>query len=1496
MDEVSKRVPHLLDYIEQVEKIKQRPAFSVQTEHFVAHQHDLTELPDLGFNLQADDEDIWLCIPRLQEIPAPPPGELLKPWLKLSKSPKTKPTLRTEHTVYDGEQNSVKYVLEEQAHIKEHFEWYIENQWEPWAAAERPRRKLIKIYKELFTLHHNITQGGAETPVELVWGLGYAAWKKLDFNTALRYPLLIQLCEVALDKETFALEVRPRAVDSRIEIDCYLEMGVQGVTSLEAYWKSSIEAGANRFNPFDASTYDGMLKAAVGYLDPAGSYERVSSGSFLPEPGEHLKITNQWVLFARKRSSDFFLQDVRRFKAAIAENLAIPNVILDFVKAGDDRIRARPEYPFRGLSSSAAPAEAFELYFPMPYNDEQVSIIQKLKNNDGVVVQGPPGTGKTHTIANVISHYLAQGKRVLVTAKSETALDVLQEKLPERIRALSAALLTDERDGLRRFEHSIRQIATNVAGLNPQRAQSAIAAEEEKLNQLHAQISYVDQRAAEYATQHMKEYLYQGSNVMPESLAHLVAGQAKEHEWFDDVPTIQANELPFGEEQISWLREARQKVGERLTYVNAALLPPTILPDWEELQDLHRALKAASEIDDGVRTGGLLPLLSTSSETFDKAQELASFLEQRAALEEKLSGLPEWANDLQAQLTRLQADDPAWIALLEACQDAQRLERMRRELLPKAIEMPDGAESNEDFNEALRRLAAGRSTFGMPFGKGKARKLIGAVCLLGVAPKSADDWQTIQQLASWRQDVSSLFARWKALAGEFGLNTPDTAINSAFLEIVRDADTIMYMNQLHTEYEVFLHKRIAGVFGETVADAVAQGGASSISDVARSLRAHIDKRGLSYAQQKINSLINKLQGCNGAVMEQLRSFLTEQLGSATIEETKLKETLREITVELGQLAVLRPTLERIGQLTAQIKEAGAPNWAMRILEPSTGEDNNQVIPEQWCEAWEWRQADIFLLQISGHAILRDLFKEREHLMKMLTQTYQELIAQKAWLAVYEKSPDSVRQALQAYLGAVHAMGAGTGLRAARHRKTAREAMSNAYMAVPCWILPHWRVSETLPAEMGLFDLVVIDEASQSDIFALPALMRAKKILIVGDHKQVSPSAVGTAEGRIQQLVERFLTKLPHGSEMTPDKSIYDLARVVFAGNSVMLQEHFRCVPAIIEYSNREFYEGAIKPLRVPKANERIDPPLVDVFVHGGFRKGNTNPAEAKAIVEKIESLLEKEEFKGRTIGVVTLRGIEQAKHIHELVNERISPSELLERQIIVGDPSLFQGRERDIMMVSMVLAPEDKALPNRRDIQQRFNVALSRARDRVYLFRSVSEGGKLPEDSLNARLIRHFRKPFMQNEGEIRLLREKCESNFEREMFDELVSRGYRVKPQVSSGGYRIDFVVEGDEGRRLAIECDGDRFHGPGQWDDDMRRQRVLERVGWTFWRCFASSFVRNRDEVLADLYGTLGKMDIAPIGSESVDSTKWVQYVEVDPFGVKEKEDAIHEEEVMP
>jgi superfamily I DNA and/or RNA helicase len=397
--------------------------------------------------------------------------------------------------------------------------------------------------------------------------------------------------------------------------------------------------------------------------------------------------------------------------------------------------------------------------------------------------------------------------------------------------------------------------------------------------------------------------------------------------------------------------------------------------------------------------------------------------------------------------------------------------------------------------------------------------------------------------------------------------------------------------------------------------------------------------------------------------------------------------------------------------------------------------------------------------------------------------------------------------------------------------------------------------------------VIIDESSQSDLTALPALLRANKVLIVGDDKQVSPDGVGLEEEKIRNLMNRYLSTQVelYRAQMTPERSIYDLFKVVFAGSSTMLKEHFRCVGPIIEYSKREFYNHALKPVRLAKASERLDPPLVDVFIEDGFKKEDANPGEARFIVDEVKRICADPLMAKRTIGVVSLLGDKQAFNIWKMLEEELGPEEIKKHQIACGDARTFQGKEKSIMFLSMVSVPGDVHAQTRDSTEQRFNVAASRAQDRMYLVRSVALDHLSPKDALRRSLIMHFSAPFAQDEARNEDLRSLCESDFEREVYDLLTERGYRVVPQVKVGDYRIDLVVEGYNDTRLAIECDGDQYHGIEKWDDDMRRQRTLERVGWQFWRCFASVFVKNRKEVIEDLVVTLNDKGIEPIGCDA-------------------------------
>ena len=245
-----------------------------------------------------------------------------------------------------------------------------------------------------------------------------------------------------------------------------------------------------------------------------------------------------------------------------------------------------------------------------------------------------------------------------------------------------------------------------------------------------------------------------------------------------------------------------------------------------------------------------------------------------------------------------------------------------------------------------------------------------------------------------------------------------------------------------------------------------------------------------------------------------------------------------------------------------------------------------------------------------------------------------------------------------------------------------------------------------------------------------------------------------------------------------------------------------------------------------------------------------------------EAVLGDEKFANRSLGVVSMLGLDQAKHIDSVVRRRCDAAELLRRRFECGDARTFQGSERDIMFLSLVVDQQNCKAVSGNMFDQRFNVAASRARDRMYLVRSVKMSD-LSDKDLRLTLLSHFDTPIIIDKEEAENLLDRCESGFEQQVFKALTSKGYRVVPQVKTGAYRLDMVVEGGADTRLAIECDGDEFHGPDRWQHDMNRQRVLERAGWVFWRCFASTWALRKDEVLGELVDRLTAMGIAPVGA---------------------------------
>jgi very-short-patch-repair endonuclease len=455
----------------------------------------------------------------------------------------------------------------------------------------------------------------------------------------------------------------------------------------------------------------------------------------------------------------------------------------------------------------------------------------------------------------------------------------------------------------------------------------------------------------------------------------------------------------------------------------------------------------------------------------------------------------------------------------------------------------------------------------------------------------------------------------------------------------------------------------------------------------------------------------------------------------------------------------------------------------------------------------------------------------------------------------------------------------SGVRSAILKAAARKKLDGCRTAVPVWIMPLSRVADSFDCRSTRFDVVIIDEASQSDITGLLAFALGREVVVVGDNEQVSPSAVGLDLQRIQALINQHLDGIPGMELYDGRRSVYELASESF-GDTIRLVEHFRSVPEIIQFSNQLCYHGQIKPLRESSA-VCTRPFVVAHRVADGRVEKKVNQAEAEEVASLLVAAAEQPEYAGKTMGVISMVGEEQAMLIDTLLLRHLAEASYAKRRIVCGNPAQFQGDERDVVFLSLVdSSPTGEPLAMRSDTtndwKQRFNVAASRARDQLWVVHSLNPSTDLKAGDLRLRLIQHAEDPSALTKA-LTVATQRAESEFEQRVIRQLHASGYRTYSQWEVGAYRIDIVVASNDNRKVAVECDGDRYHSPDNLKEDMDRQLILERLGWRFVRIRGSRFFRNPEAVMASVYEGLEQLGIEPIGPEPSPSGGQVEQTEL-------------------
>jgi very-short-patch-repair endonuclease len=1478
--ELIRKAINLFTFLGRTQQLLVKPIRTVERFEKVLWLGDLPTHPAVQSTHRMANPDAsapLLSIDRVPKVDPPPVPENLKLWVDgETDAHDRQPVLRdaiysvdpvpgaavggAEPLEGDGVTERRRIQLSEVPEVRDAFaEWLTD--WRLWADRERRDATVRDIYKELFAIHLAASDHSEE--FELVLGIGCLTWKPAEHEQVLRHiataPIAIQL-----DENSGALTVvqvpSPEVVS--IELDMLDPALIPSPAKIDEIRQN---AGEYEHHLLDQPAIGSLCRRLTHRLDPDAEYDE---DGLTPPTGTSPRGAFAPALILRRRTNRGLVQVFEQIVSQIQASGEVPDGVLPLIDP--DR---QPE-----MEASATPGAVVTIddedFLPLPVNDAQRRIIERVDRTAQTVVQGPPGTGKTHTAAALVPHLLAQGMRVLITAHTDRALQEVRTKLPRAIQSLAVSVIGQSRSDMADLRMAVDNISRRADDFDAEDSRRSIEQHVAKLDELRRH------RADTYK--------------------RLIAIRRQEVENRTDGPEVGtlaaiAYRHLEQEPQYEWIREFDVDpgaIGESITsseiaYWHRTLLDQDLIDNEDEatrrLPDISKVpapqnftALVASERDAIAQMGRYENLLTHDSFEFVRSlppqvrEELrtrVSELADRAATLERRqeTWMNEALRDVRSGRQHIWLTRSSQVRFL-AQQAAVLIDRVGP--TTSVVVTGDVSAHQQVAKSLANHLVSGSKIKVLPDGTPKtgaftsktvklAEPFFNAVRVNGVPAVTTEQLVTFIDWVEASRTISAMDQAWPISVQIPVEDTLGEKLHWHNTEVEQLDKVLALGAQLEVERAWFDQNKLPVPDWNNLDD----------------IRGYAELVEAAAAADHAMSATSPIEALIGFLLSESRfpmpaAVVSDLLSAVRARNTDAYAAAHERLTHLHHVA--RTLLER-DRIRAEL-DMSAPSLARAIaLDQSASEWVGRLASYE--DAWRWEMTGRWILSQDSEDA--NALKVRLNaLEQQIRNEVEHLAAERAWghAVAPERLTGSARANLTQYAQLVASLGKGSGKYAAKRRAEITEAMDRCRSSVPVWIMPIYRIAEQIRVQPNLYDVVIVDEASQAGLEASFLQYLAPKIVVIGDDKQVSPSAVGVDQQQLRDLANMYLaTDAYRASWLDPKRSYFDEANMRFGGR-ITLTEHRRCVPEIIGFSNRVAYEPEgirLVPVRQFGA-VRLDPIKVVYLTQGFEAENKTNPVEAGAIVEQIRKCLAEPEYRGATFGVVSLLGKEQAKLIEHKLLDAVPPEEWSARELRCGDASDFQGSERNVMFLSMVKAPEgDKRLTalTAQQYVQRFNVAASRAKDQMWVYHSMPREALTNTEDMRYQLLDYcygvVNRTHNAHDGQMHkvvpedMLIPPFDSLFEQRVFNRISDRGYTVLSQYPAQGYSIDLVIVGAT-TRLAVECDGDFWHGPKEYEADLARQRELERCGWEFFRIRESVFYADMAGTLKRLWNRLDKLDI--------------------------------------
>lgn len=1321
-----------------------------------------------------------------------------------------------------------------------------------WIEEQKKIDRVRKIFDSLYIQYLELNKE-SET-LELVLANGMLKISNFDVY----YPIILKKIKLEFNAEENIIYLKNFIENGGYITELYTEflneienINLTGVLELDKKVKEK------DIYPLDINEIDNFFREFVHKLSVDGQYSKDIENFHMINRNSVI-IEDNPLIFIRKKDNGV-VKAIDEIIKDIEELGEIPEQLSELIGLSENKknLSINSEEKNKDFISRD------EILFVKDSNIEQIEIAEKIERNKAVVVQGPPGTGKTHTIANLLGHFLSQGKNVLVTSHTKKALKVLKDKIPKNIQGLCISILDDDNSDMSR---SVENITENMGRLDSKKLKKEVdILEQERLKEIK-ELKEINRQLFSIKYKENQSIFYNGEGF---SIIELGKYLRENEEKLNKINgNVEENvPCPISNEEFKFLNEYRIEVSKEdekeielnLVDINIFKTKDEFKDILEKLDEKEKKLNKILETEEFYFESNNLIIIGKGKIDLNKFTNC-----ENKSIEyfDKIKGIRSWQLELLKIGTNKGNRKLIWENFLNELNsevsviNEKEMKFFGQDICCKNIDLFEGKRLVLELKSAIKN-----PIFLFKTNLKKALKEIeNKVMLNSRNIKTLEECEFLLEYFEVIEKKESLKRKWKnfnikEVNFESIIDNPDNFIKEIryFLnwnEIEKDK-LIKNIQTFGIDISLIFEKNKSFII-------------ENISDYIERLEKYIIISELS--QERIKAFKD---------YSNYKRFILENTNENSIIENGIREAV--VSKDIENYDKFLKTLEYVSnkikiykkrkEILSNVKKV-ANEWAMNLFEENYDREIDDIY-----EVWKWKQLsqELEKLQNEPYEKLQKEVRDKKEKIKNLTL---ELVEKKSWyyvLSFVEKKENlTVSQSLRGWKRSMEKIGKGTGKNAEKHRNEAKDKIAICQKAVPIWIMPMNKVIDTLNPAKNKFDIVIVDEASQSDISALVLLYMAKKVIIVGDDKQVSPSAVGIKIEKENLLIEKYLKGRIINSDLYGMRSsLYLIASTTY--QPLMLREHFRCVPEIIGYSNKTSYDFKIKPLREASSSKLI-PAVINYRVDGERESdGKVNEVEVKTIVSLIMACLEEDIYEKATFGVISLLGKEQVDFIQNLLVEKVGNGLIEKHEILCGDPSHFQGDEKDIIFLSMVDSNKNSEVPlklksegKENENKKRYNVATSRAKDQLWLVHSLDARKDLKTGDIRRELIEFTENPrsFMIEEE----VKSKSDSIFEEEVAKYLLARDYNLYQQWEVGAYRLDMVVSCGE-NRVAIECDGERWHSSEeQIKNDMERQEILERCGWKFIRIRGSKYFRNPDLTMKEVIKELNIRGIYPEKQESI------------------------------